>query len=75
MEQVFSVEEMMGLKCPHLVVNEIEVETSESPAGIPPSKATKPKEVDFFEPADYANGALFEESNYCWSQSINEIGE
>lgn len=28
----------------------------------------------FFEPADYKNGALLKELNYCWSQTINEIG-
>lgn len=80
METVFSVEERLELKCPELVVQEVEIETSESPDEIKSNstadtKTTTKKEVPFFESSDYANGALFEELNYCWSQTINEIGE
>lgn len=32
----------------------------------------KKKKCAIFSPADYYNGAMFE--NYCWSQTINEIG-
>lgn len=33
------------------------------------------KIVPFFEPNDYLNGALYDEKNYCWSQTRNEIGK
>lgn len=77
---VFTVEEMLGLKCPELVVSEVEIETSESPTEIQPKpeanmKEKEVKEVASFEDADYENGARFEELKYCWSQTANEIGE
>lgn len=80
MDSVFSVEEILGLKCPQLVVNEVEIETSDNPIEIPSNTALNTrtnatKEVPFFEDVDYTNGALFDELNYCWSQTINEIGE
>lgn len=80
MDQALSVEEMLGLKCPELVVHEVEIETSDSPVEIQSnstvnSKTTQKKDVPFLESADYMNGALFDELNYCWSQTINEIGE
>lgn len=73
MAKVFSVEEMLGLKCPELVVSEVEIETSESP--VDTANVKEKKDVPFFEPADYKSGACFDELNYCWSQTINEIGE
>lgn len=78
--KVLTVEEMLGLKCPELVVSEVEIETSECSAEIQPNattnmKATETKKVASFGSADYKNGARFDELNYCWSQTVNEIGE
>lgn len=80
MDKVCSVEEMLGLKCPELVVNEVEIETSERPVEIQSNstvntKVKEKKDVPFFEPADYKSGARFDELNYCWSQTINELGK
>lgn len=56
----------------NLVVNEVEVETTNDSIETRPPKS-KP-ETPFFEPADYSNGALYEELNYCWSQTFTEVG-
>lgn len=79
MENLFSVEEMLGLKCPDLVADEVEIETSVCPAEIlskstVDAKTKETKDKPFFEPGDYSNGARFDDLNYCWSQTINEIG-
>lgn len=61
-----------------LVVNEEIVETTnENPvANDNRSAQTKPqKTIPFFEPNDYENGAIYEQSNYCWSQTRTEVGK
>lgn len=80
MDNVLTVEEMLGLKCPELVVSEVEIETTESSSEIQPNstgntKTKEAKKVDSFETGDYKNGARFDELSYCWSQTVNEIGE
>lgn len=58
-----------------LIANEVEIETSNSPNITPNSSKSTPKiSGPFFEPADYSNGALYDASNYCWSQTFTEIG-
>lgn len=59
----------------HLVANEIEIETS---GGAEPNNEQKSKPhpaEPFFESSDYTNGALYDELNYCWSQTTTEIGK
>lgn len=59
----------------HLVANEVEIETNDELASEKSEKINKPKKViSFFEAADYSNGALYDELNYCWSQTFTEIG-
>lgn len=55
----------------HLVANEVEIET-ENPA-IRASEVVKTS-APFFEPSDYLNGALNNDSGYCWSQTFTDIG-
>lgn len=57
----------------NLTANEIEVETCDNIDAIKTN--AKPKsETPFFEPFDYTNGAIYEEKNYCWSQTFSDIG-
>lgn len=63
-----------------LVVNEEVVETSCDSRVISttlssPSLPKPVKQATFFDTSDHSNGALFEESDYCWSQTRNEIGK
>lgn len=59
----------------NFIANEVEVETNDDSTIEENKKTEKPKEATpFFEAADYSNGALYEELNYCWSQTFNEIG-
>lgn len=59
----------------NLIANEVEIETSNCSNNTPNVPKTTPKSSGpFFEPADYSNGALYDESNYCWSQTFTEIG-
>lgn len=60
----------------NIVANEVEIETNDDD-----SANGKNKQIDklkvavpFFEAADYSNGALHDELNYCWSQTFTEIG-
>lgn len=54
----------------NLTANEVEVETSDDK-----NVTSKPKiETPFFEPFDYTNGAIYEQENYCWSQSFTDVG-
>lgn len=59
----------------NLVVNEVEIETSHDTSETYETKCKTKTAAPFFEPADYLNGALYEELNYCWSQSFTEIGK
>lgn len=55
----------------NLTANEVEIETSDDTT----KTKAKPKiETPFFEPSDYSNGAIYEQENYCWSQTFNDIG-
>lgn len=71
---------MDGLNVPEYchtgpVVQEIEVETTErDDNGKSRAKGKVKIERPFFEPNDYRNGALLEAANYCWSQTLKEIG-
>lgn len=61
----------------HIVAEEIEVESTELTenhcvAGNPSKE--KPQKAVGFEPADYHNGAIYEDLNYSWSQTFTEIG-
>lgn len=59
----------------NIVANEVEIETNEDASDHRNEKIDKSKEAEpFFEVADYSNGALFDELNYCWSQTFTEIG-
>lgn len=61
-----------------LVVNEEVVVTTPEIATSSDNSSTdrKPvKTIRFFEPDDYENGALYEQSNYCWSQTRTEVGK
>lgn len=58
-----------------LIAKEIEVETSMDADELKKLKSTPKKIEPFFEPADYSNGALYEELNYCWSQTFTEVGQ
>lgn len=61
-----------------IVANEIEVTDDYSPEMSieerPQKRLEGFKRAAFFDPNDYFNGAVFEEKNYCWSQTISEIG-
>lgn len=59
-----------------LVVHEEIVDTtsSDKEQGVLQQATKALKIVPFFEPNDYLNGALYDERNYCWSQTQNEIG-
>lgn len=39
------------------------------------AKNAVPEKLLMFEPNDYHNGAIFDELNYCWSQTFTEIGK
>lgn len=75
------MENLIDPHCPiNIVANEIEIQTEDSSKNSSITKEKcqsdkKPKEKPFFEPNDYFNGAIFDELNYCWSQTINEIGK
>lgn len=56
----------------NIVANEVEIETNDDDKK---KKIDKPNEaIPFFEAADYSNGAIYDELNYCWSQTFTEIG-
>lgn len=59
----------------NLVANEVEIETSNETSKSNKLKCTRKLAEPFFEPADYANGALYDNLNYCWSQTFTEIGQ
>lgn len=59
----------------NLTANKVEIETTNDTSKLETDLIVKPKvEQPFFEPSDYTNGALYEEQNYCWSQTFTEIG-
>lgn len=57
---------------PHLVANEMEVETENQ--AIRTSETVNSISTLFFEPSDYLNGAINNDSGYCWSQTFTDIG-
>lgn len=59
---------------PSNVATEIELETSDSKT-TPTLNTKECKYMGNFETSDYKNGALFNEQNYCWSQTVGEIGK
>lgn len=59
---------------PSIVANEVEIETSDVKELINLEMTKSKKNIPFFEESDYANGAIYDELNYCWSQTITEIG-
>lgn len=59
----------------NLTANEIEIETTTETDKSTEIKSKPKIETPFFELYDYSNGALNEESNYCWSQTFTEIGK
>lgn len=81
MENVANAPDSAYLEAPiNIIANEVEVETERCSENTSITKeqvhtVRKPKRHNFFEPNDYSNGAIFDELNYCWSQTINEIGE
>lgn len=63
-----------------LVVNEevVVTEHDQQSSSSTTSTANIPKPVKvaaFFDTSDHLNGALFDELNYCWSQTRTEIGK
>lgn len=56
---------------PTIVAKEVEVESTDTPD----VKPEENKFFDHFESSDYKNGALFDDRNYCWSQTFGEVGE
>lgn len=54
----------------NIVANEVEIEAS----GTNTEESQLKVAVPFFEAADHSNGALYDDSNYCWSQTFTEIG-
>lgn len=60
----------------NIVANEVEIETNDdSSIGYTEKTAIPKAAIPFFEAADYSNGALYDELNYCWSQTFREIGQ
>lgn len=55
----------------NIVVNEVEIETTDDTL----ANNAISKELHIFEPNDYHNGAIFDDLNYCWSQTFTEIGK
>lgn len=66
-EETVSAEEVIE------VCDELAQEADDLPSGADSKQNCKNKKTSKFSPADYYNGAMFE--NYCWSQTINEIGK
>lgn len=58
----------------NLTANEIEVETCDNTNEAIKTNAKPKIETPFFEPFDYSNGAIYEDKNYCWSQTFGDIG-
>lgn len=61
----------------YLVANEVEIESANDD-----NKTTENSQINveksllaFFEASDYLNGAIYDKSNYCWSQTFTEIGK
>lgn len=66
MEEPSDLSEVVTFDFPtNIVANEVEISTEQQKL---------PKEKPFFELSDYSNGALHEATNYCWTQTINELG-
>lgn len=59
----------------NLTANEVEIETTDETDKSTEIRSKPKVETPFFEPSDYSNGALYEESNYSWSQTFTEIGK
>lgn len=58
----------------NLTANEVEIETSDNTSQSTKEIAKRKAKLPFFESSDYSNGALYDDKNYCWSQTISEIG-
>lgn len=60
----------------NFVANEVEIEATDDLSSGTNEHFDKLKvAIPFFEAADHLNGALYDESNYCWSQTFTEIGQ
>lgn len=60
----------------HIVANEVEIETNDDSTKAKNTQKDKRKEaIPFFEAADHSNGAIYDELNYCWSQTFSDIGQ
>lgn len=62
----------------HIVAEEVEIESTEVSANgnsIENISKQKDQQPIVFEAADYHNGAIYDDLNYCWSQTFTEIGK
>ncbi|XP_031631223.1 nudC domain-containing protein 3 [Contarinia nasturtii] len=57
----------------NLTANEVEIETTVETKITTGKQSKSIDQLPFFDASDYSNGALYDESNYCWSQTFTEI--